>query len=114
LKQPSLWKVFLHFSSTQEHDSQKLKYSGKSSIPSDSSEETQDCLEKIYQSHLDSSLVCEILTELDEDLQEWRYQHFQTVDRTIGSKSGTDGSKRVDYLKVTLMKPLFPDLSEIR
>ena len=48
--------------------------------------------------------VCEMLTDLDEGLQEWRYRHVQMVRRTIGTKSGTGGSSGVDYLKGTLMK----------
>ena len=92
----------------------KLKKDGRSSEPPDSSEDIQDLLEKIYHNHPDSALVCEMLTDLDEGLQEWRYRHVQMVRRTIGTKSGTGGSSGVDYLKGTLMKPLFPDLWTIR
>ena len=114
MEEPSLWKVFLQFLSSLGHDSPKLKEGGRSSEPPDSSEDIQDLLEKIYRNHPDSALVCEMLTDLDEGLQEWRYRHVQMVRRTIGTKSGTGGSSGVDYLKGTLMKPLFPDLWAIR
>ena len=87
---------------------QKINY-----LP-DFSKEIQNLLEKIYRNHPDSALVCEMLTDLDEGLQEWRYRHVQMVRRTIGTKSGSGGSSGVDYLKGTLMKPLFPDLWAIR
>lgn len=114
MEEPSLWEVFLQFLSSLGHDSPKLKEGGRSIEPPDSSEDIQDLLEKIYRNHPDSALVCEMLTDLDEGLQEWRYRHVQMVRRTIGTKSGTGGSSGVDYLKGTLMKPLFPDLWAIR
>jgi len=55
-----------------------------------------------------------MLTDLDEGLHVRRYHHVQMVRRTIGTKSGTGGSSGVDYLKGTLMKPVFPDLWAIR
>ena len=78
------------------------------------SEDIQNVLEQIYRNHSDFAIVCEMLTDLDEGLQEWRYRHVQMVRRTIGAKSGTGGSSGGDYLKVTLMKPIFPNLWAIR
>ena len=114
LGEESLWDTFLHFLSTQGLDPEKLrqaKEQGDSPIPS---EEIQNVLEQIYRNHSDFAIVCEMLTDLDEGLQEWRYRHVQMVRRTIGAKSGTGGSSGVDYLKGTLMKPIFPDLWAIR
>ena len=54
------------------------------------------------------------MVDLDEGVQEWRYRHVKMVERTIGTKMGTGGSAGADYLKTTLMRPLFPDLWEIR
>ena len=114
LGEKSLWDTFLHFLSTQGLDPEKLRQTkehGDSPIPS---EEIQNVLEQIYRNHSDFAIVCEMLTDLDEGLQEWRYRHVQMVRRTIGAKSGTGGSSGVDYLKGTLMKPIFPDLWAIR
>ena len=58
--------------------------------------------------------LCELLVDLDEGVQEWRYRHVKMVERTIGSKPGTGGSAGVQYLKSTLFQPLFPDLWELR
>ena len=58
--------------------------------------------------------LCELLVDLDEGVQEWRYRHVKMVERTIGFKKGTGGSPGVGYLQKTLFQPLFPDLWEIR
>jgi tryptophan 2,3-dioxygenase len=36
------------------------------------------------------------------------------VERTIGTRRGTGGSAGAEYLRTTLLSPLFPDLWEIR
>lgn len=58
--------------------------------------------------------MCEMLTDLDSRLQEWRYRHVVMVRRTIGTKPGTGGSDGASYLATTLLKPAFPDLWAIR
>ena len=39
------------------------------------------------------SVVSERLVDLDEGIQEWRYRHVKMVERTIGTKRGTGGTK---------------------
>lgn len=57
----------------------------------------------------------EIPQNLDEGIQEWRYQHLRMVQRTIGTKTGTGGSSGAEYLLSTvLVDPFFPDLWEVR
>lgn len=73
----------------------------------------QDILITIYQTDPTVSRICERLVDLDEGIQEWRYRHVKMVARTIGSKPGTGGSPGVKYLESTI-RPLFPDLWEIR
>lgn len=58
--------------------------------------------------------LCELLVDLDEGIQEWRYRHVKMVERTIGFKRGTGGSPGAGYLQKTLFQPLFPDLWTIR
>jgi len=64
----------------------------------------------------DSALAefCERLVDLDEGVQEWRYRHVKMVERTIGTKPGTGGSSGAEYLRTTLLRPVFPDLWAIR
>jgi tryptophan 2,3-dioxygenase len=58
--------------------------------------------------------VAELLVDLDEGLQEWRYRHVKMVERTIGDKAGTGGSSGADYLRSTLFRPVFPALWSVR
>lgn len=59
-------------------------------------------------------VLTELFVDFDEGLQEWRYRHVKMVERTIGNKTGTGGTRGVDYLKATLHRQFFPDLWEIR
>ena len=45
------------------------------------------------------AILFEMMTDLDEGLQEWRYRHVKIVERTIGNKHGTGGSLGVEFLK---------------
>ena len=74
----------------------------------------QETLLDLYHNHPTERSVCELLVDLDEGIQEWRYRHVKMVERTIGFKQGTGGSPGVAYLRTTLFNPLFPDLWAIR
>ena len=78
------------------------------------SAEMQKVLMQVYRSDPSLASLCERMVDLDEGMQEWRYRHVKMVERTIGTKRGTGGSEGAEYLKTTLMHPLFPDLWEIR
>ncbi len=70
----------------------------------------QQVLKKVYDDDTDAAAVCELLVDLDEGMQEWRYHHVKMVERTIGGRSGTGGSAGATYLSSTIGKPTFPDL----
>ncbi|MGB1072143.1 MAG: tryptophan 2,3-dioxygenase family protein, partial [Planctomycetota bacterium] len=78
------------------------------------SEDVQNELLKMYRERPDVSVMLELLTDIDEGIQEWRYRHVKLAERTIGAKIGTGGSDGVEFLKRTLFTPLFPDLWAIR
>jgi tryptophan 2,3-dioxygenase len=63
---------------------------------------------------LQREILRELMTDLDEGFQEWKYRHVKLVERTIGNKKGTGGSLGVEFLKQSLFKPIFPDLWAIR
>ncbi|MEU6644212.1 tryptophan 2,3-dioxygenase family protein [Saccharomonospora sp. NPDC046836] len=75
---------------------------------------TQAVLLQVYRDDTSPALVCELLVDLDEGLQEWRYRHVKMVERTIGDKAGTGGSSGATYLRTTLSTPVFPDLWAVR
>ena len=74
----------------------------------------QESLIEIYRHDPGALQVCELMVDLDEGLQEWRYRHAVMVERTIGGKHGAGGSDGAAYLRSTLGKALFPDLWAIR
>ena len=69
---------------------------------------------ELYRRQQEASILFEMMTDLDEGLQEWRYRHVKIAERTIGNKHGTGGSVGVEYLKKALFHPIFPDLWAIR
>lgn len=77
-------------------------------------EAVQEELLRVYQQQPDVTVLLELLTDIDEGLQEWRYRHVKLAERTIGSKIGTGGSDGVEFLKKSLFRPMFPDLWAIR
>ena len=74
----------------------------------------QRVLVNIYRTDPALAEFCERLVDLDEGVQEWRYRHVKMVERTIGTQSGTGGSAGAEYLRTTLLRPVFPDLWAIR
>jgi tryptophan 2,3-dioxygenase len=74
----------------------------------------QEELIKAYHEQPDVRSLLELLTDVDEGLQEWRYRHVKMVERTIGHKTGTGGSPGAAYLRETVFRSFFPDLWEIR
>jgi tryptophan 2,3-dioxygenase len=82
--------------------------------PIEPNEELQLELVRIYQTLPQERSVCELMVDLDEGIQEWRYRHVKMVERTIGNMGGTGGSHGAAYLRETLFRSLFPDLWAIR
>ena len=74
------------------------------------SEALQRQISELMKDRAEIDRLVELLIDLDEGLQEWRYRHVKMVERTIGNKTGTGGSNGVDYLKKTLHRQMFPDL----
>lgn len=58
--------------------------------------------------------LAEILVDMEYDFQLWRFKHFKTVERIIGSKTGTGGSSGVRYLKLAIDRYFYPELWEVR
>jgi tryptophan 2,3-dioxygenase len=69
---------------------------------------------RLYKARPEFAILFELMTDLDEGFQEWKYRHVKLVERTIGNKKGTGGSLGVEFLKRSLFNPIFPDLWAIR
>ncbi|MBM0838687.1 tryptophan 2,3-dioxygenase [Staphylococcus epidermidis] len=59
-------------------------------------------------------MLLEKLVAVDCNFKEWRFKHMNTVQKVIGMKKGTGGSKGVSYLKKIVDYEFFPDIWEIR
>jgi len=111
---PSLWDWFVRFLSRRGHTVPDDLLQRDVTQPVSPSPELQRTLVEIYRSDSALAEFCERLVDLDEGVQEWRYRHVKMVERTIGSKPGTGGSAGAEYLRTTLLRPVFPDLWAIR
>jgi tryptophan 2,3-dioxygenase len=110
---PTLWDAFLNYLTVNGYTVPSELLSRDQTQPLEPSAAIQTILIQIYRENPTISGVCELLLDMDEGLQEWRYRHVKMVSRTIGSKPGTGGSSGVAYLSTTI-QPLFPDLWAIR
>ena len=82
--------------------------------PVEPSEALQAELLRAYDAEPNLGILFELMMDLDEGLQEWRYRHVKLVERTIGAKHGTGGSAGIEFLKRSLFVQLFPDLWAVR
>jgi tryptophan 2,3-dioxygenase len=114
IKEPTIWDAFLGYLSTVGYPVPAEDLHRDYSLPVRASGKIQSLLKDLYKSDPANAQFCELMVDLDEGFQEWRYRHVKMVQRTIGTKKGTGGSDGVKYLMNTLNQPFFPDLWEIR
>ena len=58
--------------------------------------------------------ACEALVDVEDNFQLWRFRHLKTVERIIGSKTGSGGSSGVPFLRRALELTFFPELYAVR
>ncbi len=110
----TLWDAFLRYLAREGYAVPPALLERNVTQPVTPLPELQGILVDLYRRDPKNSELCERLVDLDEGMQEWRYRHVKMVERTIGTKPGTGGSMGAEYLRTTLMQPLFPDLWAIR
>jgi tryptophan 2,3-dioxygenase len=112
MARPCVFDSFLSYLALQGYD---VPGPGRDvTQPLKASARVQRVLKKVYDDDTDATAVCELLVDLDEGMQEWRYRHIKMVERTIGARRGTGGSAGATYLRTTLASPVFPDLWAMR
>jgi tryptophan 2,3-dioxygenase len=111
---PTLWQRVLALLARRGLDVPAALVDAEPGASTVADEQVQTALLDAYRSDPQLREFCELLTDLDEGLMEWRYRHVVMVMRTIGTKAGTGGSSGAAYLRTTLFRPVFPDLWEIR
>ncbi|MFQ5671073.1 MAG: tryptophan 2,3-dioxygenase [Acidobacteriota bacterium] len=114
LRQPSVPDHFLRFLRQRGGSVSPAAAGQKAVLATGPDEALQEVILRLYRSQPEVALLFEVMTDFDEGLQEWRYRHVKMVERTIGNKPGTGGSRGVAFLKKTLFRPLFPDLWAVR
>jgi tryptophan 2,3-dioxygenase len=112
--EPTLWDAFLYYLSSEGYSVPASHLTRVVSAPIEPAPEIQQILLDVYRRDAKSAEICERLVDLDEGFAEWRYRHVRMVERTIGTKPGTGGSRGAEYLRSTIGRNLFPDLWEIR
>ncbi|MBM4051964.1 MAG: tryptophan 2,3-dioxygenase [Planctomycetes bacterium] len=111
---PTLYDAFVRFVAARGHAVPTELLSRDVTQPMQEWPAFQGTILDLYHHHAAERGICELLVDLDEGIQEWRYRHVKMVERTIGFKQGTGGSSGAAYLRTTLFNPLFPDLWAIR
>lgn len=114
MEELTLWESFCSYLQTKGYNIHQPERIHSRGLLYDPSDHNQDILLDIMNNAPEQALLCELLVDFDEGMQEWRYRHVKMVERTIGDKSGTGGSSGVQYLRKTLHRRIFPDLWEIR
>lgn len=114
LEESTIWESFIKYLQVRGYEATTPVRVHTQGLTFEPSDELQHLLVKVMQTDDEAALLCELLVDFDEGLQEWRYRHVKMVERTIGTKKGSGGSDGVAYLKSTLHHHVFPDLWAIR
>ncbi len=114
---PALFDEFLRHLARQGHPvpTRRLRRDWRTAAAAD--DDVVRLLQRIYadaQAHADVHAVCELLVDIDQQLQIWRYRHMKTVERIIGRRRGTGGSDGVAYLRRGINVQCFPELWLLR
>src|SRR5262249_6866188 len=97
LKEPTIVDAFYRFLQHQGVAIPDSLLNRDLTKPTEGSEQVQEGILRLYKSRPDILVLIELMTDLDEGLQEWRYRHIKLVERTIGSKQGTGGSLGAEF-----------------
>ena len=92
MARPPVFDSFLSYLARQGYDVPADMQDRDVTQPLAASDGVQQVLKKVYDDDTDATAVCELLVDLDEGIQEWRYHHIKMVERTIGPRRGTGGS----------------------
>ena len=117
LKQPSLYDGALHYLHQVGLKIPIDRLERDWSEPYTFSQGVHDAWKVVYddtENRFQEYHLAEILVDIEYDFQLWRFKHFKTVERIIGSKTGTGGSSGVSYLKLAIDRYFYPELWEVR
>jgi len=117
LEQPSLYDEFLRYLYRVGHRVPAERVERDWTEPYQHHPGVVEVLKIIYE-HPDQYWaayeVSERLVDIEINFQSWRFHHMKTVERIIGSKTGSGGTSGVKFLKKALDIVFFPELIEVR
>ena len=117
LEAPSLYDEFLRHLARHGHAVPAHCVERDWSQPYVREPELVPMFQRIYEdtdAHWDAYHMCELLVDMEESFQLWRFRHMKTVERIIGFRRGTGGSSGVGFLRKALELTFFPELFEVR
>lgn len=114
LGRPSVYDSFLRFLALMGYPIPHEILNRDLSQPNSPSAAVQESLIEIYRHDPGAWQICELMVDLDENLQVWRYRHAVMVERTVGVRTGSAGSGVSTGFRSVASTALFPDLWAIR
>ena len=114
LGRPSVYDSFLRFLALMGYPIPHEILNRDLSLSNEASTAVQESLIEIYRHDPGTWQICELMVDLDESLQVWRYRHAVMVERTVGIRTGSSGSGAAIDPRSAASRMLFPDLWAIR
>jgi tryptophan 2,3-dioxygenase len=117
LESPSLYDAFLRYLARRGHAVPTHCVERDWAQPHVREAELLPVFKRIYEdteTHWEAYRMAELLVDMEESFQLWRFRHMKTVERIIGHKRGTGGSSGVGFLRKALELTFFPELFEVR
>jgi tryptophan 2,3-dioxygenase len=116
-EEPTVYDEFLRFLARRGHDVPTHILERDPRVPWHLDPDLVPVFRRIYGSsreYWQEYEGCEALVDVEDNFQLWRFRHLKTVERIIGSKSGTGGSSGVPFLRRALELTFFPELYAVR
>ncbi len=117
LHAPSIYDLTLQLLAEHGFDIPRSCVDRDWSEPYCANQKVEDAWRIIYkdnEAHWQLYEWAEKLVDLEHRFQSWRFAHMKTVERIIGYRRGTGGTKGVEYLKKALDLKFFPELWSVR
>src|SRR5699024_5474294 len=84
MEETTLWECFCMYLQEKGYDAETPERNNEGALLYGPSEKNQKILVDIMRNDPETAMLCELLIDFDEGLQEWRYRHVKMVERTIG------------------------------
>jgi tryptophan 2,3-dioxygenase len=117
LEAPSLYEEFIFLLARRGHPVPPELLDRDWSVPHTFDDGLLAVIKAIYEDterYWEQYELCEVLVDVEESFQLWRFRHMKTVERIIGYKRGTGGSSGVGFLRAALDLTFFPELLDVR